>query len=106
MIIENLDDIEMYLEVKFGDMKDDEFFHKATNRGCDDEDYIIDFTGMIERLAEVVEQHLADEDFTFDAVMPEISESQWEDWLSEYYVPDRDVCSCSNGCKTCLMTEW
>lgn len=105
MIIENLDDIEMYLEVKLSDLEHKTFYHTASYKGNDDENYTMTLTQMIGELAPHVEQYLADEDFDFASEMPVIPETQWEDWLGEYERPE-ERCSCSNGCKTCLMTEW
>jgi hypothetical protein len=108
MIIENKDDIEMYLEVKFGDLKGEKFFHTATYKGCDDESYYMTFDDMIERLAEEVEQHLADEDFDFASEMPEISENLWDKWLAVYDVPEPECprCGGGRGCNYCLMTGY
>ena len=104
MIIENLDDIEMFLQVHLNQYENDKFVHNASYKGNDDESYRMTFEQMIEELAPIVEQYLADEDFDWQSEMPKIPESQWNTWLAEF--EEEEPHCCNQGCKRCLGTEW
>ncbi len=96
-------EIEEILHDKFINMKDDLFFLK----GCDDYESnpVIYYEYMIDKLAVVVQQHLWDEESECLKDIDNISEDQWDKWLSEYEMPEQ-ACSCSRGCRSCLGTEY
>lgn len=105
MIINDLRDIEIFLNDKLKDLKNESFLLKAKKSYQEDE--VIDFDAMIEDLAEVVEQHLVDEDFEFGRPMPEIDEKQLDAWLCEYELPEPCCDRCGGrGCNYCLMCSY
>lgn len=95
--------LEDLLYSKFKHLKNERFY-LADERYGDDE--IIDYEAMIEKLAEVVEQHLADEDLDFGD-LDKIEAKQWDDWLEVYDVPEESCPRCGgSGCNYCLMCSY
>lgn len=92
MIIEDINDIEIYVEKYFKDYSD--------------KDLIISFNEFVEKVAEKVEQHLCDEDFEWGGTMPDLHVTIWGKMIDEYLRPDECCPYCSNGCNYCLMTSY
>ena len=106
MIIKNIANIDIFLRDKFSDLKGDDFICKSPRKSCEN-DSIMNFDSMIEKLSQIVEQHLIDEDFNFDESMPNICDNQWAEWLSEYEIPESNCPLCGGqGCNYCLMTSY
>lgn len=100
------DDLECYLYQKFEkDLGNERFVIKF--RETWKEDYATDFEGMIESLADVVEQHIWDEELTL-ADLDKIETKQWDKWIEAYDYPEPECprCGGGRGCNYCLMTGY
>lgn len=70
-------------------------------------DELMDYEAMVEMLAEVVQQHIWDEDLQWPCNLDNIPESQWDEWLEEYEVPEPCCNRCGGrGCNYCLMCSY
>lgn len=96
-----LKDIEIALYNKFKSLEKEDFLLKDEKWG---EHERMDYDAMIEKLAEVVQQHLWDEELTLSD-MNSIEESQWDKWIEEYEMPEAG-CSCGYYCMDCLGMSW
>ena len=99
---EEFNAIEAALFEQFKDYEKDKFLLKDKEWG---EHEITDYEGMIYNLTEIVQQHVWDEEITIGQIA-EIDPKKWDEWFQEYAIPQQECPHCSNGCKTCLMTEW
>lgn len=96
--------IEVALYDKFKHLKNEDFFLKDEKWG---EDEIIDYDKMCELLAEVVQQHLWDEEIEWPCDLNQIEEKQWDKWLEVYDVPEECCDRCGGrGCNYCLMCSY
>lgn len=88
--------IEVKLYEKFKNRRSDLFYFDGD---------ILGFEEMIENMATKVEQYLWDEDLVWWNDIDQIPESQWDEWIEQYEIPE-ESCTCSRGCRYCLGTEW
>lgn len=90
-----LNNIEALVYDKFKKMDGELFLFDGDIMGYDE---------MITLLAQTVQQHCWDDEIEWSD-LELIEESQWDEWLAEYEIPE-ESCTCSRGCKYCLGTEW
>lgn len=97
-------ELEDSLYEKFKEYKKDDFLIKASKSW--DEDELVDYEAMIEHLAEIVDQHLFDEELEVNE-LHKIEAKQWDEWLEMYDVPEECCDRCSGrGCNYCLMCDY
>lgn len=95
--------IEIALFFKFKEYKNNHFLDKDDKY---EEHEIVGYDRMIHLLAQVVQQHLSEEDLNLSD-LEKIEKDQWHKWFEVYYIPEKCCDRCSgSGCNYCLGVSY
>lgn len=100
--VQELHEIESYIYNRFKAFEKDDFFNKNADW---DESRIISYETMVEMVAEIIQQHLWDEELEISD-LDKIDQALWDNLIAEFEVPEQSCPHCSNGCNDCLMTSY